>query len=169
MKKLTFLVISLIITVFSLKAQSGASASATANVTAEVVQVITVDKTSDLNFGTFAGGSTSGTVSIETSGVRNYTGGTALLSTNLGNPATFTVHGQNQAQYFITLPSPNSIILVKSGTNNQMIVSSFVHNATGVLSGNGEEVFNVGAVLQVSEFQPAGLYEGTFNVIVTLQ
>ena len=50
-----------------------------------------------------------------------------------------------------------------------MIVSSFVHNATGVLSGNGEEVFNVGAVLQVSEFQPAGLYEGTFNVIVTLQ
>lgn len=153
---------------YSVKAQSGATAQATANVTATVVEIVTVTKNVDMDFGTFASGVTAGTISIETNGARNITGGVVALSNDVGSPATFTVNGPGNNSYFITLPASNIITITNSNSGNQMVVKSFVHNATGVLS-SGTETFNVGAILDVPASTPAGEYVGTFDVVVALQ
>jgi hypothetical protein len=168
MKKLIILLIGIVAFTYSVKAQSGATAQATANVTATVVEIVTVTKNVDMNFGTFASGVTAGTISIETNGVRNITGGVVALPDNAGSSATFTVNGPTNSQYSITLPDQNSIVITKTGTGNQMVIKSFVHNAIGVLN-SGAETFNVGAVLDVPASTPAGVYTGTFDVVVALQ
>lgn len=168
MKKLIMFLIGIVAFTYSVKAQQGATARATANVTATVVQIVTVNKNVDMDFGTFASGITAGTISVETNGVRNITGGVVALPDNAGSPATFTVHGPGNNQYSITLPGQNSIVITKSGSSDQMVVKSFVHNATGVLS-SGTETFNVGAILDVPASTPAGEYVGTFDVVVALQ
>jgi spore coat protein U-like protein len=170
MKKTVFLLASLFVMacgIQSVKAQKGAQASATANATATVVEVITIEKDVDLDFGTFASGLSEGTVSMETNGTRNQTGGVVLLDTDAGNPATFIVHGTNNGHYFVTLPTENSITLTLSTGTEQMTIASFTHNAGGILDGTGQATFNVGGVLTVPADQPAGVYTGTFDVIVT--
>jgi spore coat protein U-like protein len=172
MKKLGILLASLFVMTLAtqhVKAQTGAQASATADAKATVVEVISIDKVDDLDFGTFASGITAGTVSMETSGTRNPSGGVVLLTTHVGHPATFTVHGTASETYFVALPADNSVTLTLSGGSAQMTIASFTHNATGALDGTGKEEFNVGGVLNVAANQPAGLYEGTFDVIVTHQ
>ena len=149
------------------KAQTGAQASATANATANVVEVITIDKNADLDFGTFASGIIAGTVSMETDGTRYQTGGVVLLTTNAGLPATFTVHGTNDGHYSVTLPDDESVTLTLSGGTETMTIASFVHSADGILDATGQETFKVGGILNVAANQPAGIYEGTFDVIVT--
>lgn len=168
MKKLIMFLIGIVAFTYSVKAQSGATAQATANVTATVVQIVTVNKNVDMDFGTFASGITAGTISIETNGTRNVTGGVVKLSDNTGSPATFTVNGPGNNNYFVTLPGQNSITITKSNSGDQMVVKSFVHNALGVLN-SGTETFNVGAILDVPASTPAGVYTGTFDVVVALQ
>ncbi|MCW1735314.1 DUF4402 domain-containing protein [Anaerorudis cellulosivorans] len=172
MKKTVFLLASLFVMMLAtqqMKAQNGATASATATAKATVVEVITIDKDADLDFGTFASGIIAGTVSMETDGTRSQTGGVVLLATNLGQPAKFTAHGKAKGHYFVTLPANNSVTLTLSGGTETMTIANFVHSATGVFDATGKETFNVGGKLTVPANQPAGLYEGTFDVIVTHQ
>ena len=80
MKKLGLLLASLFVMTLAtqqVKAQTGASASAEAKAT--VVTVISITKTSDLNFGSFAPSATDGTISVELTGTRSVTGGITLL------------------------------------------------------------------------------------------
>ena len=110
MKKLGFLLASLFVmalTVQNVNAQTGAAASASANATATIVPVITIVKTADLNFGTFASGSTGGTISMETNGTRNQTGGVVLLDTDLA--FLQPLHGTEDGHYVVTLPADNSV------------------------------------------------------------
>ena len=168
MKKLIMFLIGIVAFTYSVKAQSGATAQATANVTAEVVEIITVTKDVDLIFGKIASGITSGTVSVETDGSRNNTGGAVVLPDNSSRAAKFTISGPNGNSYNVTLPANNTITITNSNGGNQMVVKSFTHNATGVLS-PGNKTFNVGAVLDVPASTPAGEYVGTFDVVVALQ
>lgn len=170
MKKLGILLASLFVMTLAtqhVKAQTGAQASATANATANVVEVITIDKNADLDFGTFASGIIAGTVSMETDGTRYQTGGVVLLTTNAGHPATFTVHGTNNGHYSVTLPDDEPVTLTLSGGTETMTIASFVHSADRILDATGQETFKVGGILNVAANQPAGIYEGTFDVIVT--
>ncbi|HNQ59105.1 MAG TPA: DUF4402 domain-containing protein [Bacteroidales bacterium] len=172
MKKLGLFTAGLFVMVFAaqnVNAQSGAQASASANATATVVSVVTVAKSADLDFGTFASGLTAGTVSMETNGDRYKTGGVVLLPTDVGNPATFTAYGPATEHYFITLPDDDDVTLTLSGGTETMDISGFIHNASGIFGAGGSESFNVGGVLNVHALQAAGLYTGTFDVIVTLQ
>lgn len=169
MKKTVFLLASLFVMMLAtqqVKAQTGAQASATATAKATVVEVISIDKVDDLDFGTFASGITAGTVSMETSGTRNSSGGVVLLASNAGKPAKFTAHGTANQHYFVTLPT-DPVTLTLSGGAATMTIASFVHSADGILDATGQETFKVGGILNVAANQPAGLYEGTFDVIVT--
>ena len=168
MKKLIMFLIGIVAFTYSVKAQSGATARATANVTATVVQIVTVNKNKDLDFGTFASGITAGTISVETNGVRNITGGVVALPDNAGSSATFTVNGPTNSKYSVTLPGQNSIVITKTGSNDQMVIKSFTHNSLGIFN-NNTDIFNVGAVLDVPASTPAGVYTGTFDVVVALQ
>ena len=146
-----------------------AQASASANATATVVQVISITKSADLDFGTFASGLTAGTISMETDGQRYVTEGVVALPTNPGNPATFTAYGEAGQEYFITLPADHYVILTSSSSSETMDITGFYHNANGAFGGSDTETFKVGGVLNVNALQAAGLYTGTFDVIVTLQ
>jgi hypothetical protein len=106
---------------------------------------------------------------METNGTRNQTGGVVLLDTDPGFPATFTAHGTEDGHYVVTLPADNSVTLTLSAGTETMTIDHFEHSASGILDGTGQETFNVGGILNVAAFQRAGIYEGTFDVIVTHQ
>jgi len=146
----------------------GASASTTATAKATVVTVISIEKNSDLNFGTFAPGASGGTVSVELTGSRSVTGSIILLNQEGATRAAFTVTGTPNANYYVKLPTDEGSIVPLTGPSGAepMKIISFVHNASGRLNAEGKEIFNVGGKLSVGAGQPSGVYTGTFDVIV---
>jgi spore coat protein U-like protein len=172
MKKTVFLLASLFVMMLAtqqLKAQSGASASTSATAKATVVTVLSIVKNSDLNFGSFAPGATGGTVSVELNGSRSVTGSVTLLNQVGALRAAFTVTGKPNDRYYVKFPTDDgstSIPLTGPTDAEPMKITSFVHNATGILNASGKETFSVGGTLAVNPNQPAGEYTGTFDVIV---
>ncbi len=169
MRKTVFLLASLFVMTLAtqqVKAQTGASASASASAEAKatVVTVISITKTSDLNFGSFAPSATDGTISVELTGTRSVTGGITLLDQE-GKRALFTVNGTPNASYYVKLPTEDIPLTGPQGAD-PLIITSLVHNAEGLLDEDGEEQFSVGGTLSVKANQPAGEYTGTFDVIV---
>jgi hypothetical protein len=170
MKKFVFLFACLFlmgIAAESVQAQN--SATATANAAATIVTPITIVKTVDLNFGAIVPSNQAGTVIVGNDNSISGTGGVTLIS-QLGthSAAAFTVNGEAEALYYVTVPASN-VTLTKTSSSETMTVSTFYHSATGTLDETGEEAFNVGATLTVAASQPAGLYEGTFDVTVSYQ
>jgi spore coat protein U-like protein len=175
MKKLGFLLASIFVMMLAtqqVKAQTGASASASAEAKATVVTVISITKNSDLNFGSFAPGANGGTVSVELDGTRSFTDGVTLLDQGeMPTRALFTVKGTENAGFYVKLPTDDggpSIPLTGPTDADPMEITSFVHGAgeSPALDGNGEKQFSVGGTLAVNPNQPAGIYTGTFDVIV---
>lgn len=172
MKKLGILLASLFVMMLAtqqVKAQTGASASASAEAKATVVTVISITKTSDLNFGSFAPGANGGTVSFKLDGTRSFTDGVTLLDQGeMPTRALFTVKGTENAGFYVKLPDANSVSLTGPADAEPMKITSFVHNAgvNPALDGNGEKELIVGGTLAVNPNQPAGEYTGTFDVIV---
>lgn len=151
----------------TLNAQSTASATATAT----IVTPISITKTgTDLNFGNIAVGSIGGTVTVAPDGSRTKTGGLTLPPTNLGtvSAAQFTVTGNNDYTYSITLPT--SVTLTHTNNSNTMTAGSFTSStggSTGTLSSSGTQALNVGATLTVATGQLAGTYTNAqFDVTV---
>jgi hypothetical protein len=171
MKKLGILLASLFVMALAVQnvdAQTTTSATQNTTATATIVANISLAKNADLNFGYFALSSTGGTVSIETNGERSQTGEIILLTSD-HNPANFTAHGTANGHYSVTLPDDESVTLTLSGGTETMTIASFVHSADGILDATGQETFNVGGKLTVPANQPAGVYEGEFDVIVTYE
>ena len=138
---------------------------ASADATATVIQPITITKTTDLGFGSFAAPrSGAGTVVMAPGSTRTHTGSIVLSHLGAGQAAAFNVAGEPNANYAITLP--NSVTLT-SGVNS-MTVDTFVStpSSTSTLSGTGTGTIEVGATLHVAQAQPAGTYAGSFNVTV---
>jgi len=164
------LIASFLIISTSIFAQN--TARATANVNAHIIQPIAIQKNIDLNFGTVVPTENSGTVILSPTGVRTSTGGAVLITSLPGtiSSAKFTVTGQPDATYSISLPGGNSVQISNggSGSDNKMFVNNFVSDPTpnGLLE-NGTQEFTVGATLEVKENQPVGMYTGTFEVTVS--
>jgi hypothetical protein len=154
------------IAVASLFVASIHAAQAPANVTATAITPITISKTADLRFGKFSA-LTGGTVVVSTAGARSATGAVILSSTDAGGAAAFTVSGDPNATYAITLPSTATITHTTDATKT-MSVGTFTSNpsGTGTLSAGGSQTLNVGATLTVSGAQTVGSYTGTFDVAV---
>ena len=143
------------------------SADRTAGASVKVVTAITIAKDTDLNFGEVVAGSTPGTVIMPPAGPpRTPTGGTTLGSGSGASSAQFTVSGDPNATYAITLPGPTTL---SDGGSNTLTVNTFTStpSGTGALSGGGTEILKVGATLQVPATQPSGTYTGSFMVTVT--
>lgn len=131
---------------------------------------ISILKNIDMNFGTIAASSSGGTVVLSASGSRTASGGVILPSfTGTVSAAQFTVSGQANYTYAITLPATN-FTLYESGVGPaSMVVTAFTStpSATGTLLGGTETVL-VGATLNVMASQAAGSYTNAagFEVIV---
>ena len=131
---------------------------------------ISILKNTDMNFGTIAVSSGAGTVLLSASGSRTPSGGVILpFFTGTVTAAQFTVSGETNYTYAITLPATD-FTLYESGVGPaSMIVNAFtsIPSATGTLTGGTETVL-VGATLNVVASQAAGSYTNAtgFEVIV---
>lgn len=119
-----------------------------------------------LTFGSFAAGS-GGTVTVSAAGTRSSGGGVVLVSSGPGAAAQFTVSGNANATYAITLQG-NGEVSLTSGANS-MAVNNFASSPgpTGQIGAGGSQTLMIGATLSVGNNQPPGNYSGTFNVTVT--
>jgi hypothetical protein len=147
----------------AMAAAAGAhAASASASGTATVIAPMTISKTADLRFGSFAPTTSAGSVVISTAGARSGTN-VSLSSLNTGGAAGFSVTGDTTATYTITLPSSATL----SGPGTSMTISNFTSNpsGTGTLSG-GAGTIAVGGTLAVNASQASGAYSGSFSVSV---
>lgn len=138
-----------------------AEATATAEIGATVLTPISISKTADLNFGSFAADAAqAGTVVVATNGGRTFTGGTSAVSSGAGavSAASFNIAGQDTATFSITLPS-SSVTLTRATGTETMSVGTFVSDpaTTGTLTA-GAATVAVGATLSVAAGQVAGTY-----------
>jgi hypothetical protein len=147
--------------------QNTATASATpAGVT--IAAAITIVHTAHLHFGQIVAGTGAGTV-VQTalaSPGRTATGCTLGNTTGM-TPATFSVGGEPNATYAITLPGDSDVTL--TGPGDPMAITAFSSSpvTTGTLNGSGAQTLYVGGTLNVGAAQVAGAYTGTFDVTVT--
>jgi len=162
----TLLITALVLLGFA--ASTFAQVTATASTTATIITPIAITKDVDMNFGNIAVSPTlGGTVVLPTSGARTKTGGVTLpVVTGTVTAASFTVTGEGNSTYSITLPSSAITLTSANGT---MTVENFVSNPsnTGALS-NGSQEIKVGATLNVGAAQPAGTYTNESDLFVTV-
>jgi hypothetical protein len=157
----------LVIASFGANAQQTSTATATASAT--IITPISITKTQDLNFGNVAvSASAGGTVVMAPAGTRSTTGSVSLPATT-GSPAAaqFTVSGQGNYTYSITLPSTSTEI--DDNASHTMQVDNFTSNpaTTGTLS-SGTQTLTVGATLNVGAAQATGTYTSDVPFQVTV-
>lgn len=129
-------------------------------------QIITIENTQALSFGSFVAGS-GGFVTVSPNGYRSAGGGVILIPSSQGAAAQFTVSGDPNATYTIQLPGNDFVRLTGPGTD--MFINDFISNPSGVggqLGAGGSQALSVGGTLNVGSDQAAGSYSGTFSVTV---
>jgi hypothetical protein len=169
MKNLTKRLLALTAVVSAFSISSYGQATETANASATIVIPISIEKVSDMDFGNVAvQAANGGTVELDPAGSRTPVGGVTLPSiTGTVSAASFTVSGTPNYTYSITLPNS---VTIEDAFSNSMTVDVFTSDpsSTGQLSSGGSETLNVGATLNVSAAQPAGLYTSTTPFTVTV-
>jgi len=145
-------------------AQSTATNS-TATAATNIVTPISISNIGNMNFGNVVASAAGGTVVMGTD-VSLTPSGVTLLSGVTPTAAEFTVTGDPNFTYYVTLPGNSDVTLEKSGATS-MALTDFTENSTGTLTG-GTENFKVGAKLHVGANQAAGAYVSAgFDVTVT--
>jgi len=136
----------------------GQTSAANATAAATVVAPIEIVKTANLDFGNLAVGTAAGTVLMDPSGTRTASGGVTLPSTSGSpSPASFTVTGQGNYTFAITLPSTHTL---NDGASHTMTLTNFTSSLggpTGTLA-SGTKVVTVGATLNAGASQAVGAY-----------
>jgi hypothetical protein len=138
------------------------AATGTADVSATILDAVTVTNTADLLFGNIAAGAAPATVSISAGGTVNCGG---LVCNGTQNPAGFSVTGTAGQTVGISLPLTS--ITLTSGTDS-MTVSGLASDVASIVL-DGTDAFTVGGSLAVAANQAAGTYTGSFSVDVDYQ
>jgi hypothetical protein len=146
-------------------AQGTDTESATAS--AKIVESLVLTNTVPLNFGTMTVPTSAATVTVAPAGARSKTGTLSLLTiAPVSSDATYTVSGDNNAAYTITLPSAPVTITTGSVTMDITTFKCTSDLLTRTLDASGDDTFDVGATLNLVNGQAAGLYTGSFDVVV---
>jgi hypothetical protein len=167
----TLLGAGMVASTMSIMAQSNV---ATATVDAEVIPLVSLTKTVDMQFGKVAlMGTGIGTLVLGVDGVVTPSN---LYIPESGNvtptPAEFSVAGAPGIVYTVALPT-EAVNVIRTGGSEVMPVTAFTVKigdlAAGVLSGTTgtQNSFKVGATLTVPETQPQGHYSGSFPVSIS--
>lgn len=136
---------------------------ANATASANIIAPITISEVTGMNFGDIIRGT--GYVTLSATGERT-SDYEAFSGTQTGTvtAATFTVTGETDYTYDLTLPGDLDVTL-SDGLDGTMVVDTFVSNTTGTLTG-GSVTVSVGATLDVANNQASGVYTGTYSVTV---
>ena len=175
MKKFAILFAGLFLMTFAFQSVNAQQSDAASAVTsANILKVISIDKTDDLKFGNIIGTSAGGTVTISPAGGRS-SSAPDLISANAMagtfSAASFDVTGDNNATYSVVVTNPTFNV---TNTNGQtMSVGSILTNlgespTTGALDGSGNQTITVGATLTVAENQEPGLYQNENALEITV-
>jgi hypothetical protein len=144
------------------------TANGSVNSSASVVRILSVSSTSELSFGTFAAGSSAGTVVMSAAGNRSATGGVTLVSTAPGSQGSVNLSGTPSTSY--TVSFPGSVTLTATGGTATMNLGTFTSTLTGgqgSLNSAGSGSFGIGGTLSVSANQPIAVYAGSFTVTLS--
>jgi hypothetical protein len=145
-----------------------AQASATASANATIITPIAIAVVNNMNFGNVAvAAGSGGTVVLLPAGTRTSTGGVTLpATTGTVTAASFTVTGASGFTYAITLPSS---CVINDGGSNNMTVNTFTSNPSGTATlVSGTSTLTVGATLNVTAAQAAGIYTNASGVPITV-
>lgn len=173
MKKLTS-IIAIVALSIAFSTTASAQATGTATGTATIVTPISILNAGNMNFGNFATTTAVGTVVLAPTGSRTVTGGATLPGTvGTVTAAKFTVGGDSNYTYAITLPSTATLTNTTGTGGGTMTITTFksttLNNSgttTGILA-SGADTISVGATLNVGAAQIAGNYVSTaFDVTV---
>ncbi len=168
MKKSIAIFASIITMAISANVMAQNTDDATATASATIILPISIEKDQDLSFGTIASTTEAGWVMVDADGDITSENDNQLTGLSTHSAASFTISGEPNALYSITLPT--SLELVSGG--NSMEVDQFTMNLEGDVNGNftinngGEVELTVGATLNVNALQEAGDYTGEFDVTV---
>lgn len=154
--KKCLLVLSVLFLTYVSNAQQ--TANATAAATATIVAPITISKQADMNFGNISV-TTGGTIVLSTGGTRAINGGVSASSAMGGqSAAAFTVAGEGDYAFNVTLPS-SAVTLTRNSGSETMTIDAFTMNGTNPLNlSSGSYNLLVGATLHVAASQVAGTY-----------
>lgn len=166
MKK-SIMILAAILMVAGFSNKVMAQSNADCDALATLIIPISIANDVDMNFGTLAASATAGTVVMAaTAGAAlTPTGGMTVIS---GTPTAgkFTVTGEGTQAFTITLPAGASTLT--GSVSGDVTVDTWTCSeplTTAALVGGTLE-FYVGGTLNVDADEVAGLYSGTFNVIV---
>jgi len=167
MKKFTFFA-AIAMIAFTTNAVAQSSATTTAASSATVITPIAIAKTIDLNFGNLVATTSGGTVTVAPDGTR--TGHAATIAGNQNgtiSAAEFTVTGETDFTYAITLPA--SPFVVAHTDLTEMSVGTFVStpSTTGVLA-LGTQTLKVGATITLIGGETSGAYTNASDLAVTV-
>jgi hypothetical protein len=199
MNKLSLVIISgLMMGLASMSfAQNSANANATAN--ASVVKPIKLTWNQPLAFGNLTTPTVAATSMMDVNGVNVTNSGyyaknpTNTNCNSISNgvniyggdgspgPAIFTVNGQLNFTFIVTLPTGSTPVPIHLANNTQASADLLLDNLTccvggqggvpgltGTLSnGTGNQWFAVGGTLHIPAAAPSGWYQGTFDVAVS--
>ena len=162
---------------FAPAALAATAVSADGDATAYVIKPLSLAKSTTLNFGKFAAGTTGGTVVISTANARSFTGDVQDLAGDSTNAVgTFTLGGEEGAAVTISLPAEAATLTHTTDNTKTMTVSSFVakidsaaDSTSGTIGAGGNSTITVGATLNVGAGQAPGTYDGTCPVSVDYQ
>ena len=142
-------------------------ATQTVNVNATIISGLSLTVNRHLNLGGIVpsnSGSISVTIDPSLSSSRTKSGTGGML---VGNGTSAIVSITGQANYPVNIVLPTSVTVTSN--SNQMTLNNFLSSASGnslTLDGTGTANFQIGATINLTQNQPVGLYEGTFQVIV---
>lgn len=145
---------------------TGAQAqSANSTAKAKILKPMTVEKTTDLNFGTvIVNGAGSVSVPADAAGVAAC-GTNLTCQTGTSSSGRFTVSGTKNEDFLVTMPT--TVSMTGPGT---AIAVALVNNTTAnkaKLSNSGSYALNVGGSFSVPADQVGGDYTGTYTVAVS--
>jgi hypothetical protein len=144
-----------------------------------VIVPITIVKGTVPSFGKFARGTTTGSVTVTSAGVRSANGGPILVPTGPAvTPATFDIGGEASTTFSVAVTSDVNLAHSSGGAGATLnlaltaldwTVSSegaTVNPVTGTLTALGAGTISVGGTLAVNAAQIPGVYTG--NVTATV-
>ena len=140
---------------------NAAQASATAD--AVILAPLTVANTDNLDFGTIAVNG-AGTVTVSAAAAPTRTCVAPLVCSGAFSAAAFTVTGETGSNVSV---SYSNVTNLTSGANS-MVLSNLTNSGLATLAAGSNSLY-VGGDLAVAANQPAGTYQGTFNVVVVYQ
>jgi hypothetical protein len=150
-------------------ASAQANGTATTTGAGTIIQGVAIHKDRDLEFGAMVASASSGTcvITAASTTTRSATGGVTLTDQGGLTPASaqFTVTGNPNFTYTITLPTSVTITNQTSGNGETMTITDMTKSNNGPqLNGQGTETWWAGGTLNVGADQVAGRYTGTFDV-----